>query len=96
MTSLPVNFRFYRILKISFSINFIAQNDSPLNFRGVFKGDFDLRPLLVVDIHNFDPFVTPLTDIDATVKITYALNMTAGSMTFPNVQHTIFLQILDF
>lgn len=29
-------------------------------------------------------------------EITYALNMTAGSMTFPNIQHMIIFQILDF
>ena len=40
MTSLPVNFRFYRMLKISFSKIFIAPKDSPWNFRGSLQGDF--------------------------------------------------------
>ena len=40
MTSLPANFRFYRILKISFSQNFIAPKNSPWNFRRSLKGDF--------------------------------------------------------
>ena len=34
-----------------------------------FRAIFDLRPHLVVDILNFDPFVTCVTDIDATVKL---------------------------
>ena len=53
MKSLPVNFRFYRMLKISFSKIFIAPKDSPWNFRGAFRGVFDLRLHLVVDIFNF-------------------------------------------
>ena len=36
--------------------------------RGVFRAIFDLRPHLVVDILNFEPFVTRVTDIDGTVK----------------------------
>ena len=35
---------------------------------GVFKAIFDLRPHLVVDILNFESFVTRVTDMDATVK----------------------------
>ena len=47
----------------------MAPKDSPRNFRGVFRAIFDLRLHLVVDIHNFEPFVTRVTDIDATVNI---------------------------
>ena len=35
---------------------------------GIFRAIFDLRPHLVVDIFNFEPFVTRVTDMDATVK----------------------------
>ena len=35
---------------------------------GVFKAIFDLQPHLVVDILNFESFVTRVTDMDATVK----------------------------
>ena len=38
---------------------------------GVFRAIFDLRPHLVVDIVNFEPFVTRVTDMDATVKETH-------------------------
>ena len=40
-------------------------------FPYVFFDDFvyTFRPHLVVDILNFDPFVTCVTDIDATVKL---------------------------
>ena len=46
--------------------------------RGVFRAIFGLRPHLVVDILNFEPFVTRLTDMDATVKLiigTFLVNM---------------------
>ena len=36
---------------------------------GVFRAIFDLRLHLVVDILNFEPFVTRVTDMDAAVKI---------------------------
>ena len=39
-TSLPANFRFYRMLKILFSKIFIAPKDSPWNFRGTLGGCF--------------------------------------------------------
>ena len=35
----------------------------------VFKAIFDFRLHLVVDILNFEPFVTRVTDMDATVKL---------------------------
>ena len=35
---------------------------------GVFRAIFDLRPHLVVNIINFEPFVTRVIDMDATVK----------------------------
>ena len=35
----------------------------------VFRAIFDLRPHLVVDILNFEPFVTSVTDMNATVQI---------------------------
>ena len=35
---------------------------------GVFRAIFDLRPHLVIDIVNFEPFVTRVTDMDATVN----------------------------
>ena len=35
---------------------------------GVFRAVFDLRLHLVVDILNFESFVTRVTDVDATVK----------------------------
>ena len=37
---------------------------------GVFRAIFDLRPHPVADIVNFEPFVTRVTDMDATVKLT--------------------------
>ena len=37
--------------------------------REVFKAIFDLQPHLVVDILNFEPIVTQVTIIDATVKL---------------------------
>ena len=45
---------------------------------GVFRAIFGLRSHLVVDIHNFEPFFTRLTDMDATVKLiigTFLVNM---------------------
>ena len=36
---------------------------------GVFRAVFDLRPNLVVNILNFEPFVTRVADMDATVEI---------------------------
>ena len=42
MTSFPVNFRFNRMLKISFSKIFIAPKDSPWNFRGVSRAILSL------------------------------------------------------
>ena len=36
---------------------------------GVFRAVFDLRPHLVVDILNFEPFVMRVTDMEATVKL---------------------------
>jgi len=36
---------------------------------GVFEAIFDRRPHPVVDILNFQPFVTPVTNLDATVNI---------------------------
>ena len=62
LTSLPVNFRFYRMLKI------LHQKIRREISGGVFKGIFDLRPHLVVNIVNFEPFVTGVTDMDATVN----------------------------
>ena len=38
--------------------------------RGVFRAIFDLRPHLMVDIIDFERFVTRMTDKDATVKDT--------------------------
>ena len=35
----------------------------------IFRAIFDLRPHLVVDSINFEPFVTRVTDMDATVKL---------------------------
>ena len=35
----------------------------------VFRTIFGLRPHLVVDILDFEPFVTRVTDLDATVKL---------------------------
>ena len=34
-----------------------------------FRAVFDLRPHLVVDILNFDPFVMRVTDMEATIKL---------------------------
>ena len=76
MTSLPVNFRFYRMLKISISKIFLA----------LFRVIFDLRHHLVVDILNFEPFVTRVTDMDATVKL--VRERLAGSQWTQNVTQT--------
>ena len=68
-TSLPVNFRFYRILKISFSKILLHQKICREISRGVFRAIFELGPHLVVDILNFEPFVTRVINMDATDKI---------------------------
>ena len=67
MTSLAVNFRFrwkFRFQK------FLMHQKIRREISGeVFRAIFDLRPHLVVDILNFEPIVTQVTIIDATVKL---------------------------
>ena len=56
------------MLKI-FSQKFLLQQKIRRKIsEGVFRAIFDLRPHLVVDILNFEPFVTRVTDMNATVK----------------------------
>ena len=57
--------------------------------RGVFRAILDLQPDLVADILNFEPFVTNVTDMDATVnvnkRITSILNTSdTVSLTYTN------------